>query len=154
MAAYQSPMFAEAIQHWFGEHRQRLEATYGAEAATRAFERLTEARLGPDDINGSCAKELKAIVQKRYEEPIASSRLQGYGWSTRHVQDHMRLFFKDKMQKAGQVLQASVASQALPASVAEASAVLMDLETTSPDPSASKAVGFASSLADLEGFDE
>lgn len=104
-------MFAKAVHALFDQHRVRLETSFGLQATQAAFERLETQQLDPASIDAACAKELKSILSKRYEDPIASNRLQGHGWSTRHVHDHMRRFFEQKMQKAGQVLQSSVSRQ-------------------------------------------
>jgi len=102
-------MFRKAIDELFDQQRQRLECAIGTERVAKAFEALESTKLDSESIDGACCAELKHILQKRYESPVANStRLGGLGWSMAHVQDHMRRFLQTKVRAAGDILRSHV----------------------------------------------
>jgi hypothetical protein len=98
-------MFVEALQELFDQQRARLSSALGPTQVLEAFEALIEESLDVKSIDEACCEELKQILLKTYEEPIASSnRLQKHGWSKAHIQDHMRRFLSDKIRRAGDIM--------------------------------------------------
>jgi hypothetical protein len=98
-------MFKEALQELFDQQRARLSSALGPDKVLEAFQSLEEESLDCSGIDMACCEELKQILVKTYEEPIASSnRLQKHGWSKAHIQDHMRRFLSDKIRRAGDIM--------------------------------------------------
>ena len=65
-----------------------------------AKKELRKHRLLPDQLETDLCKELKLICLKKYEDskPL-STRLDGFGWSVAHIQDHMERMLKTKLQE-------------------------------------------------------
>ena len=101
-------MFRTALDELFQQQRQRLATVAGTERVTAAFEALTAMNLDAEAIDKRCCVELQQILGKKYDDPIASSRLAGYGWTTAHVKDHMRRFLQSRIQHAGQVMRSYI----------------------------------------------
>lgn len=102
-------IFREAIDELFKQQRARLESSLDdASRIDQAFEALVEQGLDATSIDKSLCAELKLVLVRRYEHPIASTRLEGYGWTVAHVKDHMRRLLKSKMQQAGALMRSIV----------------------------------------------
>jgi len=97
-------MFRTALQELFSQQRQRLECVVHPEKVNEAFQKLEQMGLDVDSIDKDCCSELLTILNKRYDDPIGSNRLNGHGWTTAHVNDHMKRFLCTKIQSAGNYL--------------------------------------------------
>jgi len=97
-------MFRSALQELFIQQRQRLECVVEKSNVDTAFKKLEEMGLDIVSIDRDCCTELQTILNKRYDDPIGSNRLNGLGWTSAHVNDHMKRFLQSKMQSAGQFL--------------------------------------------------
>jgi hypothetical protein len=95
------------LENILGEQISRLLASKHVDKSeiddlTRA---LKESQLLPDQIEEDLAKELSSICNLRYEMAnSASHRLQGFGWSVKHMQEHMERVLKSKLEHLGTVL--------------------------------------------------
>jgi len=66
---------------------------------------LRESRLLPDQIEADLAEELRSICNLRYEVAnVSSNRLNGFGWSLAHMQEHMERILKSRLELLGTVL--------------------------------------------------
>ena len=66
---------------------------------------LRESKLLPDQIEADLAQELQTICGLKYESANTSSnRLDGFGWSLYHLQEHMRKVMESKLSSVGIVL--------------------------------------------------
>jgi hypothetical protein len=66
---------------------------------------LRDSRLLPDQIEADLAEELRSICNLTYEVANASSnRLNGFGWSLAHMQEHMERILKSRLELLGTVL--------------------------------------------------
>ena len=104
-------VFRAALDELFDQQRARLLASLDSEGAARvdeAFDALVDHHLDVESIDQSLCTELKLVLVRRYEHPIASTRLEGYGWTVAHVKDHMRRLLKSKMQQAGTLMRSIV----------------------------------------------
>ena len=101
-------MFRAALDELFEQQRVRLTTVAGPERVASAFAALAGMNLDAESIDKRCCLELQQILTKKYEDPIASSRLAGYGWTTAHVKDHMRRFLQSRVQHAGQVMRSYI----------------------------------------------
>ena len=101
-------MFRSALDELFQQQRVRLTTVAGPERVNAAFEALKAMNLDAEAIDKRCCVELQQILSKRYDDPISSSRLSGYGWTTAHVKDHMRRLLQSRVQHAGQVMRSYV----------------------------------------------
>jgi len=97
-------MFRSALQELFTQQRQRLECVVDKTNVDTAFQKLEEMGLDIVSIDRDCCTELQTILNKRYDDPIGSNRLNGMGWTSAHVNDHMKRFLQSKMQSAGHFL--------------------------------------------------
>lgn len=120
-------MFRAAITELFSQQRARLENAVGPQRVEKAFAALESLRLDCAAIDASCCKELKHILQKKYEGPVANStRLGGLGWSMAHVQDHMRRHLQALIRRAGDIMRAHV--EAVDVDVGEGDAMMSKVE--------------------------
>ena len=95
------------IEAILGEHVSRLLAS--GHLLKSEIDDLTaalrESKLLPDQIEADLAEELKSLCNLRYEIANAESRrLDGFGWSVNHMQQHMERFMKSKLEQMGTVL--------------------------------------------------
>ena len=97
-------MFRNALQELFTQQRARLECVVDRAHVDVAFEKLEDMGLDIKSIDRDCCSELQTILNKRYDDPIGSNRLNGFGWTSAHVNDHMKRFLHSKMQSAGHFL--------------------------------------------------
>lgn len=76
-----------------------------------AMNELGKNRLLPDQVETDLCKELKLICLKKYEDvkPL-STRLDGFGWSVAHIQDHMDRMLKTKLQEIFIILKSTEAA--------------------------------------------
>jgi biopolymer transport protein ExbB/TolQ len=95
------------LENILGEQISRLLASKHIDKSeiddlTRA---LKDSQLLPEQIEEDLAKELSSICNLRYESANAAShRLQGFGWSLQHMQEHMERVLKSKLEHLGTVL--------------------------------------------------
>ena len=106
-------MFRIALQELFTQQRQRLECVKDTKKVQEAFQKLEEMGLDVETIDKDCCSELQTILNKRYDDPIGSNRLNGLGWTSAHINDHMKRFFQAKIQSAGQFLRQTLISNDL-----------------------------------------
>ena len=98
-------MFLSALSEFFDQQWTRLESAVGQDKVNEAMEILESEGLDVQAIDRACCEELKLILSKKYDEPIASStRLEKHGWSKAHIQDHMKRFLCDKIRRAGDLM--------------------------------------------------
>jgi hypothetical protein len=98
-------MFLSALSEFFDQQWTRLESAVGQDKVNEAMHILETEGLDVSAIDRSCCEELKLILSKKYDEPIASStRLDKHGWSKAHIQDHMKRFLCDKIRRAGDLM--------------------------------------------------
>jgi len=107
-------MFRQSLQDLYGMQRQRLNIVVNDSAKVEeAFEALKDLGLDIETVDQKCCAELKTILNKRYEEPIANgTRLHGYGWTRAHVEDHMNRFLTTLLQEVNQHLRTLLISNA------------------------------------------
>jgi hypothetical protein len=106
-------MFQEALDAYLKQQKARLVSVCGPEKVQEAFQELKRCKYDPDSINEKCARELCLILNKRYEAPIKSTRLDGHGWSTSHVQHHMQRFLQHQLKQAGSIMKAALQDEPL-----------------------------------------
>lgn len=104
-------MFSAAIEELFQQHRERISQVCDAPTTKGAFEELIRQDLDPQSIDESLCAELKIVLQKTHDFQV-SDRLDKYGWTTHHINDHMLLFFEKKMKGAANVLTQYIKNQA------------------------------------------
>lgn len=97
-------MFQSSLEEYYDEQRKRLNSNLDRARVDEAFAELERRGLDAEAVTVACARELRMILVKRYEQPIKSTRLNGHGWTVMHVQDHMRRFLKSKLREAGEVM--------------------------------------------------
>lgn len=87
---------------------RRLQNKKGAEGVEEYNVELVRARLTFKDITQACWTELKRIAVIKYEEntqlSVSSNRLEGHGWSTLHIKNHMDRFLKDLLEQQNDIL--------------------------------------------------
>jgi hypothetical protein len=96
-------MFIEALKELFNQHRERILQVCDAETTKNAFDELYRADLDCKSIDEAICEELKVVLKKTHDFQI-SDRLNKYGWTTTHINDHMLRFFEKKMKSAANVL--------------------------------------------------
>jgi hypothetical protein len=95
-------MFTEKIQAIYDQQSQRLKVTLqDGPFVETLFQQLYSKGHSPLEISKRCCAELKLVLAKRYEEPIGSNRLDGYGWTRAHIEDHMKRFLAAQLEEAG-----------------------------------------------------
>jgi uncharacterized protein (DUF1810 family) len=103
-------MFREKIQAIYEQQSQRLKMTMNDGAfVDHLFEKLYSHGHSPTEISKRCCNELKLVLIKRYEEPIGSNRLDGYGWTRAHIEDHMKRYLASQLEEAGAFLKYELA---------------------------------------------
>ena len=66
---------------------------------------LKKHRLMPEQIECDLAKELSDACSFKYDDIVqTSNRLDGYGWSVQHLQEHMERMLKQKLQQLSTIL--------------------------------------------------
>lgn len=106
-------MFLSALSEFFDQQWTRLESAVGQDKVNEAMEILESEGLDVQAIDRACCEELKLILSKKYDEPIASStRLEKHGWSKAHIQDHMKRFLCDKIRRAGDLMRQTLGHEA------------------------------------------
>lgn len=89
--------FQEQLFILINEHVQRTAKVKKISTST-LFELLNQGNLSVKHIDFACTKELLRIVDLRYDTIQGNSnRLDGYGWSSSKIQDHMIRFLKEKI---------------------------------------------------------
>lgn len=86
------------------DFRSALEAIFESFHTTKHWSSLQQSRLTPEDIDRDCCAELIRVQRERYESPQNSDRLEGYGWSSTKIQEHMKRFLKERIQEMCHVL--------------------------------------------------
>ena len=94
-------MFADCLKILYEKHYDRISQVYDDPAG--AFRVLKDYDLDIDSINRACCNELKEVLSKTHDFQI-SDRLNKYGWTTKHIIDHMSRFFDSKMKAAARIL--------------------------------------------------
>jgi hypothetical protein len=84
-------MFADSLKILYEKHYDRISQVYDDPAG--AFHILKDYDLDIDSINRACCNELKEVLSKTHDFQI-SDRLNKYGWTTKHIIDHMSRFFE------------------------------------------------------------
>jgi len=108
-------MFRKRLETLFDQQKTRLHvASNDKERVDIAFADLEASEYSITKIDTRCAAELKVILSKRYEHTINSSRLNGFGWTRGHIEDHMKRFLNQQLQEAGTVLKVSLESYPKP----------------------------------------
>jgi hypothetical protein len=78
------------------------------EAVNTIYARLSERACRPEDISSQVTEELNTIVAYRSEFfNASSSRMDGFGWSDLHIQDHMKRFIESKIERMMRCLRSS-----------------------------------------------
>lgn len=108
-------MFSGAIHELFELHIRRIEKACDTDDARDRVQtalRFLERRdLDADAIDKDCAAELKAVLLRKYETGFAASgRLDGRGWSQKHISEHMERFLRGRLHNVNNVLRAAVCS--------------------------------------------
>jgi len=66
---------------------------------------LKKHKLMPDQIECDLTKELATACNFKYDDIVqTSNRLDGYGWSVQHLQEHMERMLKQKLQQISTIL--------------------------------------------------
>jgi len=94
-------MFAKALETLYEKHFERIAQVY--DDPKSAFDLLAEHNLDVLSINKACCIELKEVLVKTHDFQV-SDRLNKYGWTTKHISDHMMRFFESKMKAAARLL--------------------------------------------------
>lgn len=64
---------------------------------------LEEKCLTPEAIQLSTAEELKRVLVLRYDVQMNTNRLEGYGWNSSKIREHMTRFLKSKLQDMARI---------------------------------------------------
>jgi hypothetical protein len=89
--------FRDQLFILINEHVQRS-AKVKKKHPNELFELLNQGNLSVKEIDSACCKELIRIVSLRYESiQLNSNRLDGYGWSSSKIHEHMLRFIKHKI---------------------------------------------------------
>jgi len=94
-------MFRTSLDLLYAKHYERIAQVYNDPQG--AFDILAEHRLDSASIDAACCDELKEVLSKTHDFQI-SDRLNKYGWTTKHISDHMSRFFENKMKAAARLL--------------------------------------------------
>jgi len=94
-------MFLSAIVTLYEKHFERVAQV--CKNPENAFDVLKAHNLDAQSIDKSCCAELKIVLLKKHDFQI-SDRLNKYGWTTKHINDHMVRFFEGRMKAAARVL--------------------------------------------------
>jgi len=105
-------MFQEALEELFLQHRERITQVCGLKITDDAFQELYRMDLDPISIDEAITEELKIVLKKTHDFQI-SDRLNKYGWTSTHINDHMLRFFEKKMKNAANVLSLFIKKQSL-----------------------------------------
>ena len=99
--------FAKCFQELEESQLRRIKLARGADAVLEASVFLRTEKLNASSLTQAIQDELHHICTLKYEEPIQTNapRLEGYGWSYHHVQDHMNRFFKSLLEKQNLAIQ-------------------------------------------------
>jgi hypothetical protein len=100
--------FSQSILTLYESQLRRLQSSHDDPTIVeRVSSALTAAKLTPESIKEACRSELVRIVTKTYEpdEPThhGSHRLNGFGWSKSHVNDHMDRFLKNLLDRQSDI---------------------------------------------------
>jgi hypothetical protein len=61
--------------------------------------------LDPDQIESQCAEEIKCLCTYEYEEVVSgSNRLSGKGYSSQKIEEHMKVFLREKLKKFATII--------------------------------------------------
>ena len=94
----------QAIEDLFNEQKRRLLLKYSEESVRTVWLQLEDKCLLPENIDNKIAIELARVSQLRYEENIGSNRLEGFGWSSAHIKDHMKRFLQGLIKESSAVM--------------------------------------------------
>lgn len=82
-------MFRKALDALYDAQKDMLATVMEPEEIEQAFAALSEYGLDPDSVDRSLTTELHNVLAMRYETHTKTDRLNGFGWSSMHVRDHM-----------------------------------------------------------------
>jgi hypothetical protein len=94
-------MFLKALATLYEKHFERIAQII--DDSSIAEDILKAHNLDVDSIDKSCCAELKLVLSKTHDFQI-SERLNKYGWTPKHISDHMLRFFEGRMRSAARVL--------------------------------------------------
>jgi hypothetical protein len=84
--------------------RNHLDSIFELYYTQDTYTLLEAEGLTPDQIDQQCCAELLRVTQERYESPQNSDRLDGFGWSSSKIQEHMKRYLKEKLTRMCHVL--------------------------------------------------
>ena len=94
-------MFLEALKTLYEKHYERLSQV--CDDPGGAFDILKAHNLDALSIDRACCAELKVVLSKTHDFQV-SDRLNKYGWTSKHISDHMIRFFEGRMKATARVL--------------------------------------------------
>jgi hypothetical protein len=98
-------MFRSKLENYFYQQKQRMiNVTHNRELVEKLFDDLQSKEYGPVDIDERCCNELKTVLLNRYDDVIQTTRLQGYGWTRAHIEDHMKRYLNAQLREAVSIL--------------------------------------------------
>ena len=107
--AFLAMNFTAQVQALFDAQRTRIEDVRGELDLDEAFEALRLKRLDPENIDRDCCAELKRVMNKRFpDKQKFSNRLDGHGWSTTAIANHMDRFLRTKLDRAQHIVRTFV----------------------------------------------
>jgi len=61
--------------------------------------------IDPNEIERQCAEEIKTLCSYEYEEVVSgSNRLNGKGYSSQKIEEHMKVFLREKLKKFATII--------------------------------------------------
>ena len=87
--------FRSSLEELFNEEINRLRDV----DVNQLWTSLSEALLTPDEIDKAVTTELIRVAGLTYETIQNSDRMEGFGWSTTKIKEHMRRFVSLKIQQ-------------------------------------------------------
>jgi hypothetical protein len=86
---------------------RRLQDKKGHDGVEQYHVELVTSRLTPKDIAQACWTELKRVSLLKYDDDtclsVSSNRLDGVGWSSQHIKNHMDRFLKERMEQQNEL---------------------------------------------------
>lgn len=96
--------FFESYRNLHEAQMRRLSTTKNATVVMQLTQELHAADCLPENVRDKCWDELSRVCLKKYSTSMASStRFEGFGWSSAHIDDHMQRFLKEIMERRAQI---------------------------------------------------
>lgn len=107
--------FRNSLEELFNEEIKRLRNV----DVSVIWTSIVDAKLTPDDIDKDITLELIRVASEKYETMQNSDRMEGFGWSTTKIKEHMKRYLTMKVQQLVHLLRNGKPQQTITKSIKE-----------------------------------